>query len=308
MGTTPQNTWRWKIAAYLFLAGTGAGAFIIGVISDFNGYAIPAKIAMSFGVPVVAFSTVFLILDLGHPEKFFKAVMHPRTSWISRGVFILSGVIVLGGLIVALWVWPFGGVLDANSSLRAVLEVVAVLFAGATCIYTGILIGIVISRPFWNNPLLPMLFLISALSTGIGGVFFITPIASSLFGIASIQTAGYLTYLQTVDMVLLIVEAIAMYLYMTLVFGRAPEAVNLLIKGQLAGLFWGGFVVIGLVIPLGMEYFVSTMSANAPRSVVMLVIGILLLIGGFMMRQLILAAGIRSPLMARTAFRVRPGV
>lgn len=65
MKTTPQGLWRWKIAAYLFLAGTGAGAFVVGVISDFMGYAMPAKIAITFGVPVVAFSTVFLILDLG---------------------------------------------------------------------------------------------------------------------------------------------------------------------------------------------------------------------------------------------------
>jgi hypothetical protein len=40
----------------------------------------------------------------------------------------------------------------------------------------------------------------------------------------------------------------------------------------------------------------------------MFVAGILLLIGGFMLRQLILAAGLRSPLKARAAFQVRPGV
>lgn len=308
METAPQATWRWQIAAYLFLAGTGAGAFILGVVSDFQGYVMPAKIAITFGAPVVAFSTVFLILDLGHPEKFFMAIMHPGSSWISRGVFILSGVIAFGSLIIALWVWPFGGVLEANPSLRSLLEIVALLFAVATCIYTGILIGIVISRPFWNNPLLPMLFLVSALSTGIGGVFFITPIASSVFGIAGSETAVYLSHLESLDMLLIVIEAIAMYLYMTVVFSRAPEAVNLLIKGKLSRLFWVGFVTIGLVIPLGMEYLASTMPADTNRSLVMLVAGVLLLIGGFMMRQLILAAGIRTPLVARIAFRVRPGV
>jgi polysulfide reductase chain C len=308
MKTAPQATWRWQIAAYLFLAGTGAGAFIVGVVSDFKGYTIPAKIAITFGVPIVAFSTIFLILDLGHPEKFFRAMLHPGTSWISRGVFILSGLIVFGGLTVILWVWPFSGVLNANPGHRAVLEVISLVFALATCIYTGILIGIVVSRPFWNNPLLPMLFLVSALSTGIGGVFFITPIVSSVLGIASAQMAGYMTYLESVDMILIIIEAIAMYLYMTMVFSRAPEAVNLLIKGKLSGLFWGGFVGIGLLVPLCVEYLASTMLEGAMRSLVTLVAGVLLLLGGFLMRQLILAAGIRSPLMVRAAFSVRPGV
>ncbi len=308
MQTAPQATWRWQIAAYLFLAGTGAGAFIVGVVSDLKGYAMPAKIAISFGVPVVALSTVFLILDLGHPEKFFTAILHPGTSWISRGVFILLGLIVFGSLTVALWVWPFSEVLDANYGIRATLEAISLFFAVATCIYTGILIGIVVSRPFWNNPLLPMLFLISALSTGIGGVFFITPIASSVLGIANASTSEYLNYLESVDMILILIEALAMYLYMTIVFNRAPEAVNLLIKGKLAGLFWGGFVGIGLLIPLGVEYFASTMPVSALRSQVTLLAGVLLLIGGFLMRQLILAAGIRSPLIVRAAFRVRPGV
>jgi len=34
---------------------------------------------------------------------------------------------------------------------------------------------------------------------------------------------------------------------------------------------------------------------------------VFLLVGGFLMRLLILAAGIRSPLMMRTPFKVRPG-
>jgi len=38
-----------------------------------------------------------------------------------------------------------------------------------------------------------------------------------------------------------------------------------------------------------------------------LVAGLFLLVGGFLMRLLILAAGIRSPLILRTPFRVRPG-
>jgi polysulfide reductase chain C len=308
METIPQGVWRWKIAAYLFLAGTGAGAVIVGVVGDFMGYTIPAKIAVAFGVPVVAFSTLFLIMDLGHPAKFFRAILHPATSWISRGFFIVSALIVSGGLTIILWVWPHSSVLDASQSLRRMLEVIALVFAVATCTYTGILIGIVVSRPFWNNPLLPVLFLVSAVSTGIGGVFFITPVVQSVLGIASSKTAEYLAHLESVDMILIIVEAIAVYVYLILVFDRAPEAAGLLLKGKLSGLFWGGFLVTGLLFPLVIEYVASTMREGVSQSLAVLVAGVLLLIGGFLMRLLILAAGIRSPLIVRTPFRVPPGV
>jgi formate-dependent nitrite reductase membrane component NrfD len=307
MDTVPQAVWRWKIAAYLFLAGTGAGAVIVGVVGDFMGYAIPAKIAIAFGIPAVAVSTLFLIMDLGHPAKFFRAMLHPGTSWISRGFFIVSALIVSGGLTVILWVWPFGSVLAVNQGLRTALEVIALVLAVATCIYTGILIGIVVSRPFWNNPLLPILFLISAVSTGIGAVFFITPIVSSVLGIASPKTAEFVTRLESADMILIIVEAMAIYLYLTLVFDRAPEAASLLLTGKLSRLFWGGFLVVGLAVPMVIEYFASMMHEGVSQSLLTLVAGVLVLIGGFLMRLLILAAGIRSPLILRTPFRVRPG-
>ena len=300
-GPVPQSVWRWQIAAYLFLAGAGAGAFMVGVASAHLGHLVAAQIAMASGVPVVAISTLFLIADLGTPAKFLTAIKHPRSSWISRGVVILSGLIVCGGLLVALSVWPFGGVLQFGDGLYKLLEGLAFISAVATCTYTGILIGVVISRPFWNNPLLPILFLISAISTGIGGVFLIAPIATSVLGLPPANTE----FLAAADMVLLITEAIAVYLYLAIVADRAPESVALLLRGKLSGLFWGGFLVAGLAVPLVIEYAVAG-TRGSPAAT--LIAGLLLLIGGFLMRLLILAAGIRAPLVVRTAFRVRPGV
>ena len=169
METVPQAVWRWKIAAYLFLAGTGAGAVIVGVVGDFLGYVLAAKIAIGFGVPAVALSTLFLIMDLGRPAKFLTAILHPGTSWISRGVVIISALLVSGGLTVALWVWPFGGVLEMHTELRATLEVFSLIFAVATCTYTGILIGI------WVTPAMTLDHLLFAAGSTVYiwiGVFF----------------------------------------------------------------------------------------------------------------------------------------
>lgn len=307
METVPQSVWRWKIAAYLFLAGTGAGAMIVGIIGDFTGYLVSAKIAIGLGVPLVALSTLFLILDLGHPEKFFTAVLHPSTSWISRGFLIVSALLISGGLLAILWVWPFGRVLDANQGLRMVVETIVLGLAVATCVYTGILIGIVVSRPFWNNPLLPVLFLISAVSTGIGGVFFITPFVPGALGASSSETARFLIHLESVDIILLFFEGITIYLYLTIVYNRAPEAASLLLKGKLSGVFWGGFLGAGLFVPALIELFLWAGQKVAPQLLTLLITGVLLLAGGFLMRLLILAAGIRSPLIVRTPFRVRPG-
>ena len=307
MGTVPQSVWRWKIAAYLFLAGTGAGAMIVGIIGDFTGYVASAKIALGLGLPLVALSTFFLIVDLGHPEKFFTAVLHPSTSWISRGFLIVSALLISGGVLTILRVWPYGSVLDANQGLRMVVEVIVLGLAVATCVYTGILIGIVVSRPFWNNPLLPVLFLISAVSTGIGGLFFITPIVGATLRVSSPETARFLSHLELADIILVLFEGITIYLYLTIVYNRAPEAAGLLLKGKLSGMFWGGFLGAGLLAPALIELFAWANEKVAPQLLTLLIAGVLLLAGGFLMRLLILAAGIRSPLIVRAPFRVRPG-
>ncbi len=307
METVPQSVWRWKIAAYLFLAGTGAGAVIVGILGDFAGYMTAAKIAIAFGAPVVALSTLFLIMDLGRPVKFFRAMLHPGTSWISRGFYIVSALIMSSGSVAFLWVWPFGSVLQAHQSLRFGFEAITLALAVATSVYTGILIGVVISRPFWNNPLLPVLFLISAVSTGIGGVFCIMPVANSVLKISRFETAAFLNRLESTDVALVIAEAIAIYLYLTLVFARAPDAARLLLKGQLAGLFWGGFLVAGLLLPLLIESVAAVIFEGSSPPLMPVLAGAFLLLGGFLMRLLILAAGIRSPLVVRTQFRVRPG-
>jgi formate-dependent nitrite reductase membrane component NrfD len=108
-------------------------------------------------------------------------------------------------------------------------------------------------------------------------------------------------------MILVIAEAIAIYLYLALVFDRAPEAARLLLTGKLSGLFWGGFLGAGLLVPMVIEFFSSVGHAGVSPSLAPLVAGLFLLVGGFLMRLLILAAGIRSPLILRTPFRVRPG-
>jgi len=63
-----QEAFEWKIAVYLFLAGTGAGAIVSGAVSDIHErekYISYIKAASLIGMPLVAFGTLFLLIDLG---------------------------------------------------------------------------------------------------------------------------------------------------------------------------------------------------------------------------------------------------
>ena len=124
----PQREWGWEIAIYLYLAGMGAGAYVIGSFLIWLGVSLaPSRALMLFGVPLtltraallwgpilVAIGAPFLVLDLGKKHKFFTACLNPRTSWVARGFIILSAFIVLGLIVLAVT-----GILYSDETLLA---------------------------------------------------------------------------------------------------------------------------------------------------------------------------------------------
>ena len=75
----------------------------------------------------------------------------------------------------------------------------------------------------------------------------------------------------------------------------ACESVQLLVSGALASVFLGGLVVLGLIVPLAIESFGAFNEgkfASGRLAVMSMLSGVLLLAGGFILRQSVLAAGV----------------
>ena len=174
-----QTKWGWLIAIYLFLAGLGGGAYIAGVLADFTGMAPEiSKTGIVLGLPCVFIGCIFLIADLGKPINVWRAFMKPGTSWIARGTIIITFFMIINFLHIILWIWPFDILTEATGA-RHFINLLGLIFAFGTIIYTGLLLGA--SRPiaFWSTAMLPLLFLVSALSTGFMAVI----LASSVIGV-----------------------------------------------------------------------------------------------------------------------------
>ena len=163
----PQSKWHWLVAGYLFLAGLGGGAYVTGVVAGFLGEGSQAlsAIGICLSFPCVAVGCVLLLLDLGTPKNFWRAGMRPNTSWIARGTIIITIFMILSFIHIVFGVWPSKALAQA-SGVRGLLSVLGVIFAFGTMIYTGILLGAARPIAFWSTAMLPLLFLVSALSTG----------------------------------------------------------------------------------------------------------------------------------------------
>ena len=300
----PQEEWKGIIAIYLYLAGMGAGSFVIGTLIHWLGMPLDlpftasinllgyrldlAKFPLFWGPIMVAIGAPFLILDLGIKRRFMYACLNPKTSWVARGFLILSTFIVFGLILLAKSVLPFEW-LHADSALWLIPEGIAFIFAFGTAIYTGILLKATKSIPLWNTYLLPLLFLVSALSTGSMAIILST-LGTGFFS----HDAGAMKILTRGEQVLVIIEAIVLYLYLSRSY-RATEqgkdSVRLLVFGEKKTIFWGGIVLLGFIFPIILESIASFFHGEV---VLLFVSGLVMLCGGFFLRLGVLSSGIKE--------------
>jgi formate-dependent nitrite reductase membrane component NrfD len=207
---------------------------------------------------------------------------------VARGFLILSIFIVFGLVLFAKSILRFES-LHAESALWYILEAIAFVFAFGTAIYTGILLKATKSIPLWNTYLLPLLFLVSALSTGSMAIILST-LGTGLFS----HDAGALKVLISGEQILVVIEGIVLYLYLSRSY-RASEqgkdSVRLLLFGEKKLIFWGGIVLLGFIFPVILENIASFFPGNA---LLIFIAGILLLFGGFFLRLGVLSAGIKE--------------
>ena len=297
-----QGQWEWPIAVYLYLAGLGAGELAIGLLTDWLlDPDLPTRAVLLWGPLFVAAGAPFLILDLGKKKRFLNACLNPRSSWAARGFLILSTLIATGLVVFAasfmLWVLPILGLqspawLDGSLPVFRALEIVAIVFAFGTAAYTGVFLKSVRYVSLWNSWFLPVLFLVSALSTGSMGI-----IVSLLgFGLASHNDAlRELSHsIMPVEQSLAVVEAMVLILFMALrhrARETAAESVKLLMRGRLKLVFWGGIVTLGLLLPVVLE---SLYSRFPDYPALLFVTGASLLAGGFFLRYGVVKGGIKD--------------
>jgi len=232
----------------------------------------------------VAIGTVCLVLDLeaGLWEPWRQIyLVNNLNSMISWGVIILGLFIPVAFLYgVAL-----NEITIVGKRLKPYLrhlEVVGSVLALSTATYTGVLIAVVNGVPFWNTPLMPVLFLVSAISTGLA----VAMIGAAIIDINTIRT---LSNFALGHVIFLSMEALALVLLVFMSLTRSVEAAasaNLLISGMLSPYFWVLVVMLGMVGPFALSIVEYYEYGEMPKS---LVVGadVLVLVGGMSLRALI---------------------
>jgi formate-dependent nitrite reductase membrane component NrfD len=144
-------------------------------------------------------------------------------------------------------------------------------------IYTGILLSAFMARPFWNTGLLGPLFLVSGLS-----------MAAALAVLAAKQPQER-HWFTKLDLGLILVELVIVAMLLISLLSRTQvqlEAARLIFGGSFTIAFWLFFVGLALLAPLVLEFW-----KLRGRAAPLLLAPVLVLVGGFVLRQVTLDMG-----------------
>jgi formate-dependent nitrite reductase membrane component NrfD len=304
--------WGLPVILYLFLGGMGAGAgavsasvFLRGGGGDLAGSNFRfARWGAVLAPPLVILGTAMIIFELGSFQagnyfRFINLFLTINMSPMSIGSWVLALFILVSLVYAYTFIGREAHAGDEMHNLRKMLAWAMVPLGVGVALYTGILLGAMPARPFWNSPILAMLFLISSLSTGVAAILLVR----SLFGEKNqddgqaFEQQSYL--LSSSDMLLIALEVLVIFLfimYAHLTIGNVEAALTVIMGGELTTLFWLGFVVLGLLLPAAIElkYVIPTLlyqKAYAIPRTMEFVICALVIVGGFMLRYIVVIAG-----------------
>lgn len=275
LGFRRQDAWGWKIAIAFFFGDVGAGSFFISAFYDFMPGMVLGWILTTFFKPAA------LLMHLGQPWRFWRAIMNLKSAWISRGVF---GAILFGG-------FGFIHMVQVKTQiLPSFLGGLVFFLAMAGCFIVMIYLGYVLSHSpalsLWNTGLMPIISLTYGL---MGGVTMTILLGYNGFLAEAPET---LKFLKGVE-VLLIAATFVMLL--SLLHGAAYHSdagrvsVMMLLKGEYAQYFLGYVMLVGLIGTGLVAYF------GPVQITVLLLVAIAELIGDLGLKILLFKSAVYAP-------------
>jgi formate-dependent nitrite reductase membrane component NrfD len=254
-----------------FFSGIGAGAWLLSAL-----FGVPQGLWLGLAC-VGVFSGLAHLAFLGRPERFWRILKRPHASWISRGIWCIGALLASGSTLVLLG--PTGGA-------RTLCLGLSLASAVGVLLYEGFVYAACVAIPFWRTPLLPLLYV----AYGVRGGAALLLVAGALGG-ASFD-------LEAMEAIKLWVVASTGLLVALLLLrargrgGAAEHSMRRLLFGPLAPAFYGGTLLLGIVIPIALG---AAHAFGAGGLATLAAIGVASLGGDFYVKYCVVKAGVYVP-------------
>ena len=287
--------WSILIVVYPYITGLVAGAFILAsLVKVFNVKALQPTYRLSL-LTALAFLLVAplpLLLHLGRPERFYEILLTPNPSsamamfgfvyaWYLMGVLLIEiwfeyrhDLILMGqraGFPLN-WVYRILSLFSRDVSEAALafdrkaigtITIIGIPSAFLLHGYVGFIFGSVKANPWWSSVLMPIVFLMSAIVSGIAMVIFLYMVVAGVkkepLDMRCLDTiTSYLFYAVIVDFSLEALDFIHR-LY------ESEESIKILAKLITLKLFMSLFVLqilLGMFLPLAILVLAKSLKFN----------------------------------------------
>lgn len=319
-------SWSLMIVMYPYVTGLVAGAFIVSSLYHVFGreeLKPVGRLALASSFCFLAVATLPLLNHLGHPERGPMVVVTPNFSsamagfgliyasyflivlleiWFVFRADIIAAAAASRGLKRRLYSLLALGVYDRTEEALAIDHKVTTLLAAIgipmACLlhgYVGFLFGALKANPWWSTPLMPVIFLFSAVVSGIALLIVLYQVAMKLKGMAieGRTVAALARWLWLFMIASLTLEVLEI---MTLAYENAEEweVIGPLLANQLSVSFISIQMVLGGLIPLILLMIVVVMDrymSDPIRNTLAMVASLLLLLQVFAMRWNVVIGG-----------------
>jgi predicted membrane protein len=317
--------WGILIVVYPFITGLVAGAFILASLERVFKVKIlkpTYQIALLTALSFLLVATMPLISHLSQPQRAYEIMITPH----STSAMAIFGFVYLWYLTVVLlleiWfdyrqsmvVWSNEkkgvmkyvykvltlGVSDISPrtlkwdrKLGYIITVVGIPSAFILHGYVGFIFGSIKANPWWSTPLMPVIFLFSAMVSGIALVILvymiITHFRKKIIDLNVLDAIGrYLFFVLILDFTLEALDQI----HRIYVAEESFEIIKLLVSGKLYLTLFVAQGLVGTIIPLITLVFLQFYKHKIKlRKTMYFIVSILVLIGVYSMRWNVVIGG-----------------
>jgi molybdopterin-containing oxidoreductase family membrane subunit len=294
-GMSNQVVWGLPHVFAIFMVVAASGVLNVASIGSVFGqsaYKPRAPLSGLLSIALLAGGLMVLMLDLGRPDRVIVAATHYNfRSVFAWNVFLYSGM----AAIVAIYLWTMFERRMNRFSRPAGIAALVWRFALTTG--TGSIFGFLVARQAYQSAVLAPLFIVLSFAWGLAVFLLVQSVMYAWNG----QTLPEPVRARMARLLGVFVAAslylVAVYHLTNLYYARqsAFEAFVLLGRSDDSGvfpaLFWGGYVLVGAVLPMILLFLPRGAGPNS-----MLAASVLVVVGAFAFLFVFIVGGQSFPL------------
>jgi len=289
---TQQEAFGIFIAVYFYLTGLSAGSFILSTLAYAFGmeqYKSLGRVGVILATVLLIIAPLFLLLHIDVPHRAWHLFVYLNfESPITWGAFLLI-LYPINCIIYGYFMFK-----EKKKQTR-LFGLIGIPLAVSVHGYTGFILAFGKARALWNTALMPILFLVSAIVSGIALMILVCIVKDRFF---SKQKKIDLPLLENLGKMLAWIIVFDLFLVgcdilvLLISHSEAQEVAHLLLSGKFFPLFLIVENLLGKIVP-----FTLLVVPRFRNLATIIIASLLVVIGIFFMRYVVVVGGESIPLI-----------